>query len=78
MLDSGKHHARAHERSGVTAVRDRLDIRRNLEPTEIGATKNVTRIRRCRDEPDMNRNGGVQSNTVSFDRRAERSLLDQM
>lgn len=78
MLDGGEHYACAHQRSRITAVRHRLDVRGNLEPTQIGATKHVTRVRRRRDESNVNRNSGVQSYSVSFDRRAERSLFDQM
>ena len=54
-----------------------LDVGRNFEAAKIGAAKNVTRIRRRGNQPNMDGNGGVQSYAVSFDWRAERSLFDQ-
>ena len=59
-------------------MRHRLDIRRDFKAAQIGTTKDVASIRRRRDEPDMNRDGGMQSYTVSFDGIAEGSLFDQM
>src|ERR1041385_6979159 len=66
MFDCREHHTRAHERGGVTAVRHRLDRRRNLEAAEIRPTKDVSSVRRCGDEPDMNRDSSVQSDSVSI------------
>jgi hypothetical protein len=78
MLDSGEHHTGSHQGRGVAAVRNRLNSRRDLKAAEIGATKNVSRVRRSRNEPDLNRHGRVQSYPVSFDRTAESGLFDQM
>ena len=58
-------------------MRDRLDRGRNFETTEICPAEDVTRVRRGRDQPNMDGNGRVQSDAVSFDWRAERSLFDQ-
>jgi hypothetical protein len=40
-------------------VRDRLNVRRDFKAAEIGATKDVSRVRRCGNEADMNRDGSV-------------------
>jgi hypothetical protein len=40
-------------------VRDRLNGRRNLKAAEIGATKDVSSVRRCGNEANMNRDGSV-------------------
>jgi hypothetical protein len=59
-------------------MRNGFDCSRNLEATKIGATKHVSGVRRRREEPNVNRNGSVQTDTVSFYRTAERRLFDQM
>jgi len=59
-------------------VRDRLDRCRNLEAAEIRATKDVSSVRRCGDEPDVNRDGSVQSDSVSINGTPQRGLFDQL
>lgn len=59
-------------------MRHRLDIRGNFKAAEIGPTKDVTGIRWSGDKTDLNRDGSVQSDTVSFDGTAESGLFDQM
>jgi hypothetical protein len=59
-------------------MRYRFNIRRDFKTTQIGATKHVASIRRRGDEPDMNRDGSMESYTVRIDGTAERGLFDQM
>ena len=59
-------------------MRHGFDGRRYFKTTQIGTTKHVASIRRRRDEPDMNRDGSMESDTVSFDGTAESGLFDQM
>ena len=59
-------------------MRHGFDSRGNFKATEIGAAKHVTRIRRRGYEPDLNRDGSMESYTVSFDGTAKSSLFDQM
>src|SRR6185436_18584158 len=50
MLYSREHNAGTHQCSCVTAMRNGLDGRRDLEAAEIGATKHVSCIRRSGEE----------------------------
>ena len=67
MFDSRQHNPGTHQGCCITAVGNRFDSRGNFKAAEIGATKNVARVRRSRHEADVNRDGSVESYSVSFD-----------
>src|SRR6185369_1189365 len=77
MLDGGQHHTGPHQGRGVAAVRDRLDRGGNPKAAEIGAAKYVACVRRSGDQPYVDGNSRVQSDSVSLDCRAEGGLFDQ-
>ena len=67
MLDRRKHDARAHQRCGIAAMRDRFNRGRNFKAPQVSAAKNVPGIRWRGQQTHLHRNRGVQSDAVRFD-----------
>src|SRR2546430_12505282 len=62
-------------RRGVTTVRNRFDVRRNLEPAEIGSEKNVSGVGRRREQAHLHRNGCMRSEEHTSELQSQSNLV---